>query len=329
MKTVIFGTGILAKEAFKYLSANNRYQIVAFSDNNQAKFGSYMENLEILSPKKLPQTSFDRIIIASQWHREIIRQLINIGIDSDLIEVFNCRMKGKVNGLFEYNHDGLKTILKHDFMDEPKFISAYKRGVKAWEFDPQIYWRVHVMLWAANIASKLKGDFVECGVNSGFMSSAVMEYLDWNSLKKTFYLLDTFNGLDEKYVLPSEISNGKMSVNNEALANGFYVDNVDNVKSNFAQWNNVAIIVGSVPETLDQVSSNKICFLHIDMNCVKPEIEALKYFWPKLVKGAVVLLDDYGFPNYEDQKEAMDCLSKELDFSILSQPTGQGLIIKN
>ncbi len=56
------------------------------------------------------------------------------------------------------------------------------------------HWRVHVGLWAAASCASLEGDFVECGVNRGFLSSAIMEHLDWDKTGKHFYLLDTFNG---------------------------------------------------------------------------------------------------------------------------------------
>ena len=57
---------------------------------------------------------------------------------------------------------------------------------------------------------------------------------------------------------------------------------------------------------LNQVKSGKVPFLHIDMNCAKPEIEALNYFWDKLVVGAHVLLDDYAYKGYETQYRAMN-----------------------
>src|ERR1017187_10433181 len=88
----------------------------------------------------------------------------------------------------DYNADGLRTVHCHDFIDNAAFVQAYKRGVKAigGVDDYEWPWRVHIGLWAAFSASKLDGDFVECGVNKGFLSSAIMEYLNWNSIGKAF-----------------------------------------------------------------------------------------------------------------------------------------------
>jgi predicted O-methyltransferase YrrM len=64
------------------------------------------------------------------------------------------------------------------------------------------------------------------------------------------------------------------------------------------------------------------------MNCVIPEQEALKYFWPRLSKGGIVILDDYAWPGHENQKKSHDEFAFQHGIQVLSLPTGQGLIIK-
>ena len=194
-----------------------------------------------------------------------------------------------------YSNDGLICFNSHAFIDDPDFQRAYQRGARALGDEDwyQWHWRVHVGLWAAATASKLDGDFVECGVSYGFLSSAIMEYLDWDRLDKTFYLLDTFAGIDPRYVTEEERQSGIVEHSEQLVRNGMYVDGVDGVRANFAQWRNHRIIVGAVPETLDQVDTDRVAYLHIDMNCAPPEVAALRHFWPRLTPGAVVLFDDY------------------------------------
>ncbi|UXA04211.1 TylF/MycF family methyltransferase [Mycobacterium sp. SMC-2] len=229
-----------------------------------------------------------------------------------------------------YANDGLISFHRHAFLDDPAFQRAYERGARAlggqdWY---QWHWRVHVGLWAAASASKLDGDFVECGVNYGFLSSAVMEYLDWDRLGKTFYLLDTFAGLDPRFSVAGDSNAGDLQRSEHHLRTGMYVSGVDSVRANFAQWQNQRIIVGSIPETLDQVDARAVAFLHIDMNCAPPEVAALRFFWPRLSPGAFVLLDDYAYRGFDEQRLAMDELARELDVPICALPTGQGLLIK-
>jgi len=226
-----------------------------------------------------------------------------------------------------YDRDGLRSVHDHSFMQEHSFRKAYDRGVLA-AGDYGWQWRVHIGLWAARSASLLCGDFVECGVNRGFLASAVMDYLDWDSLGKQFYLLDTFRGFDERYLSPEDRAGAARERNQHSIESGFYVQSVESVITNFSQWKNVRIIQGPVPETLVQVSAKEIAFLHLDMNCAFPEVAALEYLWERLVPGAFVLLDDYAYVGYGVQKAAMDKMAVTKGVAIASLPTGQGLFIK-
>jgi O-methyltransferase len=88
------------------------------------------------------------------------------------------------------------------------------------------------------------------------------------------------------------------------------------------------LVKGSIPDTLNDVQIEDICFLHIDMNCALPEVEALKFFWDKMVKGGMVILDDYGWLYHIEQKRAIDEFAKPKGINILTLPTGQGILIK-
>lgn len=226
-----------------------------------------------------------------------------------------------------YSQDGLITEHNHDFMKDPSFCEAFERGELAAGVSRQ-HWRNHIGLWVASIASKLDGDFIECGVNRGFLSSAIMEYLGWNSLNKKFYLLDTFSGVDERYLSDREIKSGRLERSRKHALQGDYVLGVESVQANFSEWQGVCIIQGSVPETLDNVKAERVAYLHLDMNCAEPEVAAFNHLWDRLVPGALVLLDDYGFRGYEAQKDAMDAAALKKNIGIVSLPTGQGLIIK-
>ena len=83
-----------------------------------------------------------------------------------------------------------------------------------------------------------------------------------------------------------------------------------------------------MPDTLPRVTSERIAYLSIDMNCVRLEIAAAEFFWPRLVPGATMLLDDYGHAGHELQKEAFNQFSVRHGVPILTLPTGQGVIVK-
>jgi len=223
-------------------------------------------------------------------------------------------------GEFTYDRDGLYTLHNSDFIKDPLFAEAYKFGKATGSWgDADVEWRAYIACWVAAKVMGLEGDFVECGVNRGGLSRTVIHYVDFNSLGKKFYLLDTFQGLDEKYISKEE---KKLNINP-----GVYEECYDAVKETFKPFN-VQIIKGSVPETLDEVKSQKVCYLSIDMNCVEPEIAAAEFFWDKLVSGGIMILDDYGWSMYYEQKKAFDIFASQKGVKVLSLPTGQGLIFK-
>ena len=252
-----------------------------------------------------------------------VKRLVRKLLASAGYVVFNTR------SLECYARDGLFTSNNDGFRDAPFFKAAYARGVKAsGGHDPQMEWRVHVALWVARAASAVPGDFVECGVNAGFISSAIMHRLDWGNIDKRFYLIDTFNGPVLTQYSPDEVHRGRVQAAEDALARGAYVTSLERVRANYAEWPNVEIVRGAVPEVLPALGIERVAFLHLDMNCAYPERAALEHFWDVLSPHAMVLLDDYAYFGHESQAHAIDSAAEHLGTEVLSLPTGQGLIVK-
>jgi hypothetical protein len=250
-----------------------------------------------------------------QWSRTVLSRAGYVVFNTRSRECYAC------DSLFTSNNAG--------FRDTPSFRAAYARGVKAsGGFDPQIEWRVHVALWVAHAASRVSGDFVECGVNAGFMSSAILESLDWGRSGKRFYLVDTFSGPVLTQYSEDEIKRGRLHAANDAIARGAYVTSLDRVRANYSEWPNIEIVQGVVPEVLPRVGVKNVAFLHLDMNCAYPERAALEYFWDALSPHAMVLFDDYAYYGHEGLAEAINVSAAALGAKVLSLPTGQGLIIK-
>jgi len=217
-----------------------------------------------------------------------------------------------------YREDGLVTINNADFLRDAGFVRAYEAALRQ-QSDTWIRWRSHVVQWAAHHAIRLEGDFVECGVNRAFLSMSAMTAVDFRQTTgRRFYLFDTYCGL-----VPEQVS-----TDDKAAFRNVYSDTYDFVKETFRDWSNVTVVRGIVPESLSTVTIGQVAYLSIDMNCVKPEIDAMEYFWPRMVPGGVIILDDYGFPGHEAQKLAADGFAATVGVKVLSLPTGQGLIFK-
>ena len=170
-----------------------------------------------------------------------------------------------------YEFDGLHTVHNARFRDDRKFQTAWDGAFQATGcVDPGSAWRIHIGLWAASVAARVNGDFVECGVNAGFLSSAILRYLDWNNLHKRFYLVDTFTGPVLSQYSADELQHGRRDAAEHAIAAGAYVTDMDSVRRRYEGWDGIVIAQGTVPEVLPFVNAEKVAFLHLDMNCAFP-----------------------------------------------------------
>ena len=271
---------------------------------------------------------------------KIVRQSeIYASVDSEQYHLIPKTWKGQIaetedhymlpKNRVTFAHDLLYTFHNCDFITNPRFITSYELGRRTdknktvLSEGQEIYWRIHVLCWAAAQVKHLRGDFVDCGVNTGIFARAIINYIDFINTDKTYFLLDTFTGLDERYSSAEELA---QDLNRNYIANKATL--YDQVKETFDGFN-VKIVKGTVPDTLGEVTTDRIAFLSIDMNCVQPEIAALEYFWGKMVSGGIIVLDDYGYSNsHKIQKQAHDVFAASKGVEILTLPTCQGMIIK-
>jgi O-methyltransferase len=220
-----------------------------------------------------------------------------------------------------YFEDGMISFRNVAFLEDNGFKKAYRAGKDTGSWgEVDIRWRAHVACWAAAHASRLPGDFVECGVNRGGLARTVIEYVRFWNLQKQFYLVDTYRGLIKNQISSKELERG--------IGAFYYEDCYDSVRQTFSKYSNVIVVRGAVPEVLPVVSTSTIAYLSIDMNCVLPEIAAIEFFWDRIVIGGVVLLDDYAFEQHKEQQTQFDNFAKSKGATILTSPTGQGILLK-
>ncbi len=225
---------------------------------------------------------------------------------------------------FLYAEDNVYTSNSPTFLEDENFVRAYRLGEQTGSWGTSVVrWRAYVACWAGRQAAKLPGDFVECGVNRGGLSRAIIDYTQFQNLDKQFYLIDNFTGLVPEYVSEAERSKGLLE--NYAYYNNNSSEEVAKIFKAFA---NVKIIQGNVPDVLPAVPSRAVAYLSLDMNCTMPEISAAEFFWDQMVPGGIILLDDYTQTMHSEQQKAFDAFADKRGLSILALPTGQGILFK-
>jgi len=175
----------------------------------------------------------------------------------------------------------------------------------------------------------IKGSFVECGVWKGG-SCMVMAY----SLKKKsrkIYLYDTFTGMTEpgKSDVFTYIDFDAKNEWKKKQRKGYNLWNyasLKEVKNNMDTTKypkeKVIFIKGKVEDTIPEIIPNKIALLRIDTDWYKSTKHCLEYLYPKLVKGGVIIFDDYG--HIKGAKKAIDEYFNENNINIFLNRVDDG-----
>ncbi|MGB1249573.1 MAG: TylF/MycF/NovP-related O-methyltransferase [Candidatus Promineifilaceae bacterium] len=222
-----------------------------------------------------------------------------------------------------YTNDNLIAINRvAGFLEDERFSTAFNRHAQTKQ-EKTLAWRLHTLVWAANQALQVSGDFVECGVFRGFCSAVITDYLTFETVDKQLYLYDTFTGI------PDEMNSEQHSNRGYHQALHGNPDTVyQHVKTKFDCYENVHVVRGMVPDSFHMACPERIAFLHLDMNTVASEIAALEVLFDRVSSGGVIVFDDYGQMPHVAQHRAENAYFAKLGYSILELPTGQGLLIK-
>lgn len=213
-----------------------------------------------------------------------------------------------------YAGDNLFTYHRNlSFLEDDALMKAFHAHAQT-DVEKAILWRMSTVLWGVRNGLRLEGDFVECACYKGTTARIVCDAVNFaGHPDRHYYLYDLF---DHDPSLPHHA----MPEHSKQL----YAQ----VQARFADLPNVTVTQGKVPDVLSEVAPQKIAFMHLDLNNADAEVGALDVLFERMVPGAVLVLDDYGWLGYRAQKLAEDPWFARYGYRVLELPTGQGLLIK-
>lgn len=211
---------------------------------------------------------------------------------------------------FDKNLRGVALVADTD----KEFYDLYKKNKKLSLLDVKKAYFLHLF---AKETSHLSGSIAELGVYRGAGSRIIYEALE---SKKKFYLFDSWEGLPKTDAVGDE--NWKEGELQEA--------DIDEVKKLLYE-DDFIFIKGFFPqclETFKMPEDEEFSFIHLDMDLYTSTKDALIYFYPRMQKGGMILIDDYEVKACAGvQKAVKEFLTNKNENSI-PLFTGQGLIIK-
>ncbi|OGE82648.1 MAG: dTDP-6-deoxy-L-hexose 3-O-methyltransferase [Candidatus Doudnabacteria bacterium RIFCSPHIGHO2_01_FULL_49_9] len=169
------------------------------------------------------------------------------------------------------------------------------------------------------MAKDLPGAMIECGVLKGasFVRFAGLRDLFANSFSHKLIGFDIFGAFpetnfeeDKKYRNNVVQNGGEQSISKEQLIEVLRRKGVEK---------NVELVEGDVVETIPEYLKNnphlKISLLNLDTDIYEPAVAILEHLWPRIVRGGVLMLDDYG--TFPGETKAVDDYFKDKDVKIL------------
>jgi hypothetical protein len=167
-----------------------------------------------------------------------------------------------------------------------------------------------------SLVDTLPGDTAECGAYQGASSWLICD--KFKNTDKTHYIFDSFEGLSAPLDVDGEYwTKGDLRASEEIL------------KKNLSTYSKVEILKGWIPDRFGEAADESFCFVHVDVDLYQPTLDSIRFFYPRLVPGGIILSDDYGFRTCPGAKGAFDEYMKDKPEKIIHVPTGQAFIIKD
>jgi hypothetical protein len=238
-----------------------------------------------------------------------------------LVRNLLVRPAGSSRPAYAFAGDGIATNHFCPFLEDAEFTALFEEIVEPWlGRRVDLRWRVWILTQAARQSSPLPGNFVEFGVYRGGYAFMVLSRTALRDDQR-FYLFDTFAGIPGTRLTERENADG--------FAKRLSDTSVEHVSKLLARWRSRLVFVeGDVFETIPQTETGPLAFASLDLNASGATGEALRYLYPRLVPGAMLVMDDYGWAGYEDQRAVIDGFFEGKPERVMALPTGQALVVK-
>jgi hypothetical protein len=162
------------------------------------------------------------------------------------------------------------------------------------------------------VQQRVEGDIVECGVwKGGSMMAAALTLMRHGQTDRTLHLYDTFDGMppptavDQDYLGNSAA--GQMAVMDKDAVIWARAQ-LEEVRANLSQTGypvgRTRYIKGKVEDTIPMEIPDRIALLRLDTDWYESTKHELKHLFPRLIRGGVLILDDYG--HWQGARQAVD-----------------------
>ena len=176
------------------------------------------------------------------------------------------------------------------------------------------------------VRNRIEGAIVECGVwRGGSMMLVARELIQLGVSDRALHLFDTFTGMpppDDVDVdfsgrsAADRLDDDKVRCNESDV---WAIASRADVEANMANTDYPAHLVhfveGMVEQTVPDRAPDRIALLRLDTDWYSSTRHELVNLWPRLVRGGVLIIDDYGF--WQGARKATDEFLSQLEDPLL------------
>jgi hypothetical protein len=161
--------------------------------------------------------------------------------------------------------------------------------------------------------NKLQGSAAEVGVYKGGSIALIAFHIS----DKTVYGFDTFEGLPTTKNIDRH---HKGDFNNVSYKE---------VKGKLKAFKNIELIKGLFPqETSFFIKNKKFSLVHLDVDLYQSHLDSLEFFYPRMVKGGVIIIDDYEWHGCPGVTESTNEFFKNKPEKVQKKVQHQAFIVK-
>lgn len=224
----------------------------------------------------------------------------------------------------------LAQYLKKDDYLQAYFDAIEKAGLKAFDsfLNQRRLYQVYQMAKYI-IKNNISGDFSECGCWKGHSTYMVSKLLQDNEFNQTFHVFDSFEGgLSNKN---KEDENLRVELTKEQIKKEkmIFSNSEGEVRDLLSDFKFVKLYPGWIPDRFGEVNDCNFAFVFIDLDLYQPTLDSLEFFYPRLVSGGVIVIDDYESTQFPGVKTAVNnLLNKNEPTFTFTDSMGNFIIIK-
>lgn len=212
---------------------------------------------------------------------------------------------------YKFSEYGLRWHGDEDFLSYYREFVLEPGGPENWHSADRKYFLRSLL----KLTDEVAGDMAECGVYRG--ATARLMALAGGP-DRTLHLFDSFEGLST----PSEDDGTYWQPHDLSVTSNAVRDALADLITPYE------LHEGWIPDRFSEVADRRFCFVHIDVDLYQPTADSLAFFYPRVVPGGVIVLDDHGFTTCPGAARAADEWARSVPEPLLEVPTGQAFMIK-